>query len=109
MLKGSSTPAGDSSALEDDEPFVEAVNGVAQPPFIAPPHRPGRLTNQLKYLNQVVVKAIWRHHFSWPFQTPVDAVSLKIPVSVIISQCLVIGKASVFKNKLSYLTISGLP
>lgn len=77
---GSSTPAGDASALEDDEPVLEPVNGIVQPPSIAPPHRPGRLTNQLKYLNQVVVKAIWRHHFSWPFQTPVDAVALKIPV-----------------------------
>ncbi|XP_035705424.1 bromodomain-containing protein 3 isoform X3 [Folsomia candida] len=76
---GSSTPAGDSSALEDDEPQLEPINGIVQPLTISPSNRPGRLTNQLKYLNQVVVKSIWRHHFSWPFQTPVDAVALKIP------------------------------
>lgn len=79
---GSSTPAGDSSALEDDEPVLEPVNGMVQPPVVPPEHRPGRLTNQLKYLQQVVVKAIWRHHFSWPFQSPVNAIALNIPVCV---------------------------
>jgi len=30
------------------EPEVEPVNGVVQPPFIPPHHRPGRVTNQLQ-------------------------------------------------------------
>lgn len=40
----------------------------------------GRQTNQLKYLLQNVVKAMWKHSFSWPFQKPVDAESLNLPV-----------------------------
>uniref|UniRef100_A0A8C6A3U0 Bromodomain testis-specific protein n=1 Tax=Marmota marmota marmota TaxID=9994 RepID=A0A8C6A3U0_MARMA len=39
----------------------------------------GRLTNQLQYLQKVVLKALWKHSFSWPFQQPVDAVKLKLP------------------------------
>ncbi|XP_054448031.1 bromodomain testis-specific protein [Pteronotus mesoamericanus] len=39
----------------------------------------GRLTNQLQYLQRVVLKALWKHSFSWPFQQPVDAVKLKLP------------------------------
>uniref|UniRef100_A0A452U3Y6 Bromodomain testis-specific protein n=1 Tax=Ursus maritimus TaxID=29073 RepID=A0A452U3Y6_URSMA len=41
--------------------------------------RNGRLTNQLQYLQKVVLKALWKHSFSWPFQQPVDAVKLKLP------------------------------
>ncbi|XP_007524738.2 bromodomain testis-specific protein [Erinaceus europaeus] len=39
----------------------------------------GRLTNQIQYLQKVVLKALWKHSFSWPFQQPVDAVELKLP------------------------------
>ncbi|XP_042319842.1 LOW QUALITY PROTEIN: bromodomain testis-specific protein [Sceloporus undulatus] len=39
----------------------------------------GRLTNQLQYLQRVVMKAMWRHNFSWPFHQPVDAAGLKLP------------------------------
>nr|2WP2_A Chain A, BROMODOMAIN TESTIS-SPECIFIC PROTEIN [Mus musculus]2WP2_B Chain B, BROMODOMAIN TESTIS-SPECIFIC PROTEIN [Mus musculus] len=39
----------------------------------------GRLTNQLQFLQRVVLKALWKHGFSWPFQQPVDAVKLKLP------------------------------
>ena len=42
--------------------------------------RQGRQTNQLKYLHQVLVKTLWKHNFSWPFQKPVDAVALNLPV-----------------------------
>jgi hypothetical protein len=41
----------------------------------------GRLTNQLKYIQHNVVKTLWKHNFSWPFQKPVDAVALNLPVS----------------------------
>lgn len=42
----------------------------------------GRQTNQLKFISQVIIKALWKHNFSWPFQKPVDAVALGLPVSV---------------------------
>ena len=42
----------------------------------------GRQTNQLKYIQQTVIKALWKHHFAWPFQKPVDAEALKLPVRI---------------------------
>lgn len=51
------------------------------PPEVTHPQRPGRVTNQLLYLERVVIKALWRHQYSWPFRQPVDAVALCIPVS----------------------------
>lgn len=41
----------------------------------------GRHTNQLKYIQQNVIKTLWKHNFSWPFQKPVDAEALNLPVS----------------------------
>ncbi|XP_011296450.2 homeotic protein female sterile isoform X2 [Musca domestica] len=61
------------------EPYVEPVNGVVQPPIVPPPDRPGRNTNQLQYLMKTVMKTIWKHHFAWPFQQPVDAKKLNLP------------------------------
>ncbi|XP_029988102.1 bromodomain testis-specific protein isoform X6 [Sphaeramia orbicularis] len=49
------------------------------PPEVINPKKPGRMTNQLQYLERVVVRTLWRHHFSWPFRQPVDAVALCIP------------------------------
>ena len=37
-------------------------------------------TNQLHYLLKHVFKAVWKHNFSWPFQSPVDAKKLGLPV-----------------------------
>merc|ERR1719192_3203577 len=31
------------------------------------------------YLKNTVMKAVWKHQFGWPFQTPVDANKLNIP------------------------------
>jgi len=62
-----------------DDPPQEPVNGVVQPLTNPPPHRPGRNTNQLNYLKNTVMKAVWKHQFGWPFQSPVDAVKLNIP------------------------------
>uniref|UniRef100_A0A8B9P0F4 Bromodomain testis-specific protein n=1 Tax=Apteryx owenii TaxID=8824 RepID=A0A8B9P0F4_APTOW len=39
----------------------------------------GCQTNQLQYLQRVVMKAMWRHNFSWPFHLPVDAAALNLP------------------------------
>ena len=41
----------------------------------------GRQTNQLQYLQKVVMKAMWKHQFAWPFHTPVDPEKLGLPVS----------------------------
>lgn len=49
------------------------------PPEIVNLKKPGRVTNQLQYLERVVIRALWRHNFSWPFRQPVDAVALHIP------------------------------
>lgn len=62
-----------------NEPTQEPVNGVVQPPVIAPPERPGRNTNQLSFLSKTVLKAVWKHQFSWPFQEPVDTKKLNLP------------------------------
>ncbi|XP_035253449.1 bromodomain-containing protein 4 isoform X4 [Anguilla anguilla] len=43
------------------------------------PARPKRQTNQLQYLLKVVLKTLWKHQFSWPFQEPVDVVKLNLP------------------------------
>ncbi|XP_041370721.1 bromodomain-containing protein 3-like isoform X2 [Gigantopelta aegis] len=41
------------------------------------PQKPaGRLTNQLQFLSKVVMKTVWKHHFAWPFQNPVDSEKL---------------------------------
>ncbi|XP_040896152.1 bromodomain testis-specific protein [Toxotes jaculatrix] len=55
------------------------VSGNPPPPEVINPKKPGRVTNQLQYLEKVVIKALWRHHFSWPFRQPVDAVALRLP------------------------------
>ncbi|NXC85252.1 BRDT protein, partial [Cercotrichas coryphoeus] len=39
----------------------------------------GCQTNQLQYLQRVVMRAMWRHNFSWPFHQPVDAAGLNLP------------------------------
>uniref|UniRef100_A0A3B4B125 Bromodomain containing 4 n=1 Tax=Periophthalmus magnuspinnatus TaxID=409849 RepID=A0A3B4B125_9GOBI len=49
------------------------------PPETCDPARPKRQTNQLQYLLKVVLKTLWKHHFAWPFQAPVDAVKLNLP------------------------------
>lgn len=63
-----------------EEPILEPINGTVQPPFIPPPHRPGRVTNQLQYIQKNVLKAVWKHQYSWPLQQPVDANKLNLPV-----------------------------
>ncbi|XP_026069642.1 bromodomain testis-specific protein-like isoform X2 [Carassius auratus] len=55
------------------------LNGNPPPPEFKNPKKPGRLTNQLEFLEKVVIKSLWRHQFSWPFRQPVDAVRLSLP------------------------------
>ncbi|XP_061744164.1 bromodomain-containing protein 4-like isoform X2 [Nerophis ophidion] len=55
------------------------ASGNPPPPEVENRRRPGRVTNQLQYLEKVVLTTLWRHHFSWPFRQPVDAVTLRLP------------------------------
>lgn len=41
-----------------------------------------RKTNQLQYMQNVVVKTLWKHQFAWPFYQPVDAIKLCLAVSL---------------------------
>uniref|UniRef100_A0A672T4S1 Bromodomain-containing protein 3-like n=1 Tax=Sinocyclocheilus grahami TaxID=75366 RepID=A0A672T4S1_SINGR len=36
-------------------------------------------TTTLQYMQNVVVKTLWKHQFAWPFYTPVDAIKLNLP------------------------------
>ncbi|XP_057326892.1 bromodomain-containing protein 4-like isoform X2 [Microplitis mediator] len=62
-----------------EEPTIEPVNGVVQPPVVPPPNRPGRITNHLQFLQKGILKPLWKHQFAWPFQQPVDAKKLNLP------------------------------
>lgn len=62
-----------------DDPSAD-LNGLINPPYMAPPDRPGRLTNQLLFLQKNVMKTLWQHRYAWPFQQPVDAKKLNLPV-----------------------------
>ncbi|XP_059197130.1 bromodomain testis-specific protein isoform X2 [Centropristis striata] len=62
-----------------DVKVCPTVSGNPPPPEVINPKSPGRVTNQLQYLEKVVIKALWRHNFSWPFHQPVDAVALCLP------------------------------
>lgn len=62
---------------------LPAAPGPANPPppEVSNPAKPGRKTNQLQYMQNVVVKTLWKHQFAWPFYQPVDAIKLNLPVS----------------------------
>lgn len=62
---------------------IPAVPGPVNPPppEVSSPAKPGRKTNQLQYMQNVVVKTLWKHQFAWPFYQPVDAIKLNLPVS----------------------------
>ncbi|CAH1402072.1 unnamed protein product [Nezara viridula] len=75
--------AGAGSGMKEppprEEPVLDPINGVVQPPVIPPSHRPGRVTNQLQYIQKNVLKAVWKHQYAWPLQQPVDANKLNLP------------------------------
>ncbi|XP_042334902.1 bromodomain-containing protein 3 isoform X2 [Sceloporus undulatus] len=60
---------------------IQAPQGPANPPppEVTNPGKPGRKTNQLQYMQNVVVKTLWKHQFAWPFYQPVDAIKLNLP------------------------------
>ncbi|XP_010732649.1 bromodomain testis-specific protein isoform X1 [Larimichthys crocea] len=65
--------------MMSDVKVCPTPSGNPPPPEVINPKKPGRVTNQLQYLEKVVIKALWRHQFSWPFRQPVDAVALRLP------------------------------
>lgn len=64
------------SADADQDP-PQFVN--PPPPEVTNPNKPGRRTNQLQFMQNVVIRSLWRHQFAWPFYQPVDAVALGLP------------------------------
>lgn len=81
---------------------MEPINGVVQPPVHPPPDKPGPVTNQLQFLQKTVFKSVWKHRFSWPFQHPVDAKKLGLPVRKTL-QCYKNQKESVSRSKVEIL------
>jgi len=55
------------------------ISGQYFPAYQPPEHRPGRNTNQITYIKNVVLKALWKHQHAWPFHAPVNAIDLNIP------------------------------
>jgi len=79
MQVDSPPKAGSVEPPPREEPIIEPVNGIVNPPFVPPAHRPGRITNQLQYIQKQVMKTVWKHQFAWPFHQPVDATKLNLP------------------------------
>lgn len=81
MAQPSSQPS--QSNFSTQIPFVEErvepVNGIVQPNYIPPPHKPHRNTNQLQYILKILNRNLWKHQYAWPFQTPVDTIKLQLP------------------------------
>jgi len=76
----------DSSTVVDNKSDDQS-SGDSVVPATADSHRAkGSMTNQLQYLQKVVLKALWKHQFAWPFYTPVDAQKLNLPVCLILRQ-----------------------
>lgn len=77
--------------MAEDQPLPGATTMSADkdpPPLVNPPppevensNKPGRRTNQLQFMQNIVIKSLWRHQFAWPFYQPVDAVALGLSVS----------------------------
>ena len=57
-----------------DEEQLQPVDGKVNPPTQPPANRPGRVTNQLQFLKNNVMKAMWKHQYGWPFHNPVDTI-----------------------------------
>ena len=57
---------------------MEPIDVIAQPPVVPPPNRPGRVTNQLQYIQDHVIDEVWNHPYGWRFRQPVDAKNLLV-------------------------------
>lgn len=75
---GAGGGGGDEPDGEDRPEWMTPVRGQVFPPT-EPGNRPHRNTNQLQYMLKNVMKAVWKHNFAWPFQSPVDTIRLNLP------------------------------
>ncbi|OQR78110.1 bromodomain-containing protein 2 isoform X2 [Tropilaelaps mercedesae] len=75
---GGAAGAGDEPDGDDRPEWLTPVRGQVFPPT-EPGNRPHRNTNQLQYMLKNVMKAVWKHNFAWPFQSPVDTIKLNLP------------------------------
>ncbi|XP_042193371.1 bromodomain-containing protein 3 isoform X2 [Callorhinchus milii] len=66
------------SATPSPQPAAPVIAAPSSPEVMNP-SKPGRMTNQLQYMQKGVVKTLWKHQFAWPFHHPVDAVKLNLP------------------------------
>ncbi|CAB1344216.1 unnamed protein product [Coregonus sp. 'balchen'] len=83
LLRPASIAMGDGlEASSSLDPAHRPLSFNPPPPETWNPSRPKRQTNQLQYLLKVLLKTLWKHHFSWPFQAPVDAIKLSLPAPV---------------------------
>nr|KAF6273479.1 bromodomain containing 4 [Myotis myotis] len=71
---------------------ANAASTNPPPPETSNPNKPKRQTNQLQYLLKVVLKTLWKHQFAWPFQQPVDAVKLNLPVLLTFPEVDAVGQ-----------------
>jgi len=55
------------------------ISGQFFPAYKPPEHRPGRNTNQITYIKNVVLKALWKLSMLGLFHAPVNATDLNIP------------------------------
>ncbi|CAA0059112.1 Bromodomain-containing protein bet-1 [Caenorhabditis elegans] len=61
-------------------PRQQPIKGIVQPRVLPPFGKPTRHTNKLDYIMTTVLKEAGKHKHVWPFQKPVDAVALCIPL-----------------------------
>lgn len=87
-------------------PALQLAQANPAPPEVSNPKKPGRVTNQLQYLHKVVMKALWKHQFAWPFRQPVDAVKLGLPVTSLPS---LVGGMAVQIPLVWFLAFPGTP
>ena len=85
------------SAVRGDKLFLLVVSVLLQKTSPGSPVVPDvaakaerKTTNQLQFLLKAT-RALWRHHYAWPFHKPVDPVALSLPVSATASRCEVLA------------------
>jgi len=61
-----------------EEPMLEPSNVIVQPAVVPPPNRPGRVTNQLQYIQEHVINEVWNRAFAKHFHHPVNAKNLPV-------------------------------
>ena len=63
----------DSTPVSVEESNLGQTKGLFYPPTRPSSSVASRSTNQLAFLRDCVLPAVWKHQSAWPFQTPVVA------------------------------------